>query len=331
MSWYLKLNGKEDVVPFTKYLTNHAGHEWKKIMPQLLRIRQVQLKNDQIPGTWQSKTPEGKIAELLCTYGHGRTLTVHNPDGTTSEMEVSQFVKDIHNVLGRWLPSVIEQTVIETEKDPATPSSPRDPKYYAIAATKLANNKNVRALGPITKNATIDLILNLMGSVGDKYDPELEELYVQFRRYATQQAARQYEEAAANQDKAKLDTTAVKALKKIRDHQKMKLDGSGVKGAHAAGNFWLLGRAIDGMPILLVSSKEEKEISESYISQATNLASASNATVCTGSFAQDKKANQISFTVERGQTQTPVFVSALTAMGVRRGTVVSAPGALAWR
>ena len=331
MPWYLELQNLQDVIAFTKYLANNAGHEWKKIMPQLLRIRYLECKNDSIPATWQAKTPEGKIAELLCTYGHGRTVTQHNPDGSTSQGEVSQFVQDIHHALGRWLPSVIEQTVTETDNDPAAPSNARDPRYYAIAATKLANNKNVRALGPLTKNASIDLILHLMGSVADEYDPELEELYIQFRRYARQQAALQYEEQVANQDQARLDKTAVKAIKKIRDHQKMKLDGSGLKGLHAAGNFWLLVRSIDGMPILLVSSKEEKAIKDGFVSEASGLASAGNGAVCTGSFRQDKKAGEIFFTVEQGQTQTPVFVSALTSMGVRRATVASSPGPSNWR
>jgi hypothetical protein len=330
MPWYLNLHDKQDVLSFTKFLTNHAGHEWKKIMPQLLRIRQMQLKNDSIQGTWQARTTEEKIAEILCNYGHGRKGTGHNPDGTTYEVELSQFFKDIQEALGRWLPTVIEQTVAETDASPGY-SDARDPRYFAIAATKLANNRAVAAKGPLTRNSSIDMILALMGSVGDKYDPDLEEFYVQFRRYAAQQAAKQYEEEVAAQDKARLDKTAAKTIKSMRDHQKMKLDGSGLKGAHESGKFWLLGRAIDGMPILLVSSKEEKAIDGTYISQAGGLASGSNPGMCTGTFSQDKKAGRIFFILEQGQTQTPVLVSALSSMGVERDSVILLPaGRSAW-
>jgi hypothetical protein len=159
-----------------------------------------------------------------------------------------------------------------------------------------------------------------MGEVADIFDVGLEDLYDNFRQYATQQAARQYEEEAARRDEARLDKTARKAIKEMRTHQRMKLDGS-IKGGHPSGNFWLLVRSIDGLPILLVSSKEEKDIKDGFVQHATQLASVSNGTVCTGTFKQDKNASRISFTLERGQTQTPVFVSALNAMGVTRRTV----------
>lgn len=331
MAWYLNIRDKTDVLAFNRYLSNHAGHELKKVMPQLLRIRQMQLKNDQIMGTWQAQTTEAKIAEVLCTYGHGRKRTARNADDTTYELgELSQFMQEIQQALGQWLPTVIEKTVTETDASPGH-TDRRDPQYYAIAATKLANNKAIRPLGPLTNNTSIDLMLALMGSVGDKYDPELEEYYVQFRQYAAQQAAKQYEEQMAKQDVARLDKTALKTIKNIRQHQKMKLDGAVVKGGHETGNFWLLSRSIDGMPILLVSSAGDKDIKDSYVSQASGLASASNPGVCTGSFVQDKKAARIRFMVEHGQTQTPVFASALTSMGVRRNTVQSMPaGRSAW-
>jgi hypothetical protein len=330
MAWYLNIRERPDVAAFTKYLSNNAGHEWKRIMPQLLRIRQVQLKNDQILGTWQARTPEGRIAEILCSFGHGRTKKGHNPDGTSYDVELDQFTKDIQRALGRWLSTVIEPAVAATDQGGGF-SDARDPRYQEIAATHLARNRAIGPLGPITRNASIDLILQAMGSVADTYDRELEEYYVQFRQYAAQQAARQYEEQVAAQDQARLDKTAVKTLKDIRQHQKMKLDGSGLKGGHEAGNFWLLCRSIDGMPILLVSSTGDKAIKDGYVSQATSLASASNPGVCTGSFVQNKKAGRIRFMVEQGQTQTPVFASALTSMGVRRNTVQSLPaGRSAW-
>jgi hypothetical protein len=330
MPWYLNIRERQDVLAFTQYLNNNAGHEWKKIMPQLLRIRQVQLKNDSILGTWQARTPEGRIAELLCSFGHGRTRKGHNADGTTYDVELDQFSKDIQQALGRWLTTVIEPAVAATDQGGGY-SDFRDPKYQEIAATHLAKNRAIGPLGPITRNASIDLMLQAMGSVADSYDRELEDYYIQFRQYAAQQAARQYEEQMANQDQARLDKSAVKAIKNIRQHQKMKLDGSGLKGGHEAGNFWLLSRSIDGMPILLVSSTGEKAVKDSYVGQATGLASASNPGVCTGSFSQDKKSGRILFMVQQGQTQTPVLASALSAMGVRRKTVQSLPaGRSAW-
>lgn len=330
MPWYLNIRERQEVASFSQYLNNNAGHDWKKVMPQLLRIRQVQLKNDQILGTWQARTPEGRIAEILCSFGHGRTRKGHNTDGTTYDVELDQFSKDIQQALGRWLTTVIEPAVAATDQGGGF-SDVRDPRYQEIAATHLARNRSIAPLGPITQNRSIDLIFQVMGSVADNYDRELEDYYAQYRQYAAQQAARQYEEQMAAQDQARLDKTAVKMLKTIRQHQKMKLDGSGLKGGHDAGNFWLLSRSIDGMPILLVSSAGDKDIKDTYISQANGLASASRPDVCTGSFLQDKKAARIRFMVDRGQTQTPVFASALTAMGVRRNTVQSMPaGRSAW-
>jgi len=330
MPWYLNIRERQDVLAFTQYLNNNAGHERKKIMPQLLRIRQVQLKNDSILGTWQARTPEGRIAEILCSFGHGRTRKGHNTDGTTYDVDLDQFSKDIQQALGRWLSKVIEPAVAATDQGGGF-SDVRDPRYQEIAASHLAGNRAITALGPITRNASIDLMLQAMGSVADNYDRELEEYFIQFRQYAAQQAARQYEEQMARQDQARLDKSAVKIIKNIRQHQKMKLDGSGLKGGHEAGNFWLLSRSIDGMPILLVSSTGEKGIKDSYVGQATGLASASNPGVCTGSFSQDKKSGRILFMVEQGQTQTSVLASALSAAGVRRKTVQSLPaGRSAW-
>jgi hypothetical protein len=329
MPWYLNIRERPDVLAFTQYLNNNAGHEWKRIMPQLLRIRQVQLKNDAILGTWQARTPEGRIAEILCSFGHGRTRKGHNPDGTSYDVELDQFSKDIQQALGRWLSTVIEPAVAATDQAGGF-SDVRDPRYQQIAATQLARNRAIGPLGPITNNRSIDLMLQAVGSVADTYDRELEDYYVQFRQYAAQQAARQYEDQVARQDQARLDKTAVKMIKTIRDHQKMKLDGS-LRGGHESGNFWLLSRSIDGMPILLVSSSGETAIKDNYISQATGLASASRPDVCTGTFLQDKKLGRIRFMVQQGQTQTPVFASALSAMGVRRKTVESLPaGRSAW-
>jgi hypothetical protein len=330
MPWYLNIRERQAIASFSQYLNNNAGHDWKKVMPQLLRIRQVQLKNDAILGTWQARTPEGRIAEILCSFGHGRTRKGYNRDGTSYDVELDQFSKDIQQALGRWLTTVIEPAVAATDQGGGC-SDFRDPKYQEIAATHLARNRAIAPLGPITRNASIDLMLSAMGSVADRYDPDLEDYYTQYRQYAAQQAARQYEEQMANQDQARLDKTAMKTIKKIRDHQKMKLDGSGLKGSHESGNFWLLSRSIDGMPILLVSSTGEKAIKDSYVGQATSLASASNPGVCTGTFSQDKKSGRILFMVEQGQTQTPVLASALSAMGVRRKTVQSLPaGRSAW-
>jgi hypothetical protein len=330
MAWYLNIRQRADVAAFVGYLNNNAGHEWKKIMPQLLRIRQVQLKNDQILGVFQARTPEGRIAEIICSFGHGATRKGHNPDGTTYDVELDQFSKDIRQALGRWLSAVIEPTVAAVDKGGGFSDS-RDPRYQELAAAHLARHRAIGPLGPLTSNPSIDLIMHAMGTVADTCDRELEEYYTQFRQYAAQQAARQYEEEMARQDLIRLDNVAVKAIKNIRQHQKMKLDGAVVKGGHDTGNFWLLSRSIDGMPILLVSSAGDKDIKDSYVSQASGLASASNPGVCTGSFVQDKKAGRIRFMVEQGQTQTPVFASALTSMGVRRNTVQSMPaGRSAW-
>ena len=322
MPWYLNILERTDVAAFSKYLANNAGHDWKRIMPQLLRIRQVQLKNDQILGTWQARTPEGRIAEILASFGHGRTRKGHNLDGTSYDVELDQFSKDIQQALGRWLTTVIEPAVAATDQ---VVSDVRDPRYQETVATNLARNRAIAPLGPITNNRSVDLMLLAMGSVADTYDGDLEDFYVQFRRYAAQQAAKQYEEQVAAQDEARLDKTAAKTIKSMRDHQKMKLDGAGLKGAHESGKFWLLGRAIDGMPILLVSSKEEKAIDGTYISQAGGLASGSNPGMCTGTFSQDKKAGRIFFILEQGQTQKPVLVSALSSMGVKRDSVFLLP------
>lgn len=322
MPWYLNILERTDVAAFSKYLANNAGHDWKRIMPQLLRIRQVQLKNDQILGTWQARTPEGRIAEILASFGHGRTRKGHNLDGTSYDVELDQFSKDIQQALGRWLTTVIEPAVAATDQ---VVSDVRDPRYQETVATNLARNRAIAPLGPITNNRSVDLMLLAMGSVADTYDRDLEDFYVQFRRYAAQQAAKQYEEQVAAQDEARLDKTAAKTIKSMRDHQKMKLDGAGLKGAHESGKFWLLGRAIDGMPILLVSSKEEKAIDGTYISQAGGLASGSNPGMCTGTFSQDKKAGRIFFILEQGQTQKPVLVSALSSMGVKRDSVFLLP------
>jgi hypothetical protein len=330
MPWYLNIRERQDVAAFSQYLNNNAGHDLKRTMPQLLRIRQVQLKNDQILGTWQARTPEGRIGEILASFGHGRTRKGHNADGTSYDVELDQFAKDIQQALGRGLTTVIEPAVAATDRGGGF-SDVRDPRYQEIVATHLARNRAIAPLGPITNNRSIDLMLQMMGSVADTYDRELEDYYIQFRQYAAQQAARQYEEQVARQDQARLDKTAVKMIKTIRDHQKMKLDGSGFKGGHEEGNFWLLSRSIDGMPILLVSSTGEKAIKDTYISQANGLASASRPDICTGSFLQDKKSGRIRFMVQQGQTQTPVFASALSAMGVRRRTIESLPaGRSAW-
>ena len=331
MTWYLELGGKDGVLQFNRYLNDTAGLELKKVMAQLLRIRQIQLKNDAIPGTWQGKTPEARIAEILCAFGHNRTVTL--PDGTQQAAAISDFERDIRAALGRWHGAVVVPTVQETETDPACPGDPRDPRYFAMAAQKLANNRTVKTRGPLIANSTIDIIMKLMGDVAGVYDDVLDNLWDECKRHAQQLAARQYAENMAQLDASKLNSTAMKAINKIRDHQRLKLNGTpliNVKGGHDDGKFWMLIRSIDGMPILLVSSDATKDIKDAFVGEAKSMASASDASCCTGTFTQNRKTNEIRFHVITGQTQTPMFVSALNAMGVRRASVLSAPAANAW-
>jgi hypothetical protein len=331
MTWYLELGSKAGVLQFSRYLNDTAGLELKKVMAQLLRIRQIQLKNDAIPGTWQGKTPEARIAEILCSFGHDRMVIL--PDGTSQAAAVGDFERDIRAALGRWYTTVVAKTVRETESDPAAPGDARDPQYFALAAVKLANNPNIRALGPLTANTSIDMIMKLMGGECDLYDEILDNLWEDCKRHAAQLAARAYEEKNAELDATKLSATAMKAISKIRGHQKMKLDGSAfisVKGAHEDGKFWMLNRCIDGMPILLVSSDATKDVKDDFIGEAMSMASASDSSFCNGTFTQNRKANEIRFHIQSGQTQTPMFLSALNAMNVRRASVLSAPAANAW-
>ena len=331
MTWYLELGGKEAVLQFSRYLNDTAGLELKKIMAQLLRIRQIQLKNDAIPGTWQGKTPEARIAEIICAFGHDRMMIL--PDGSSQAAPVGDFERDVRAALGRWYMTVVARTVRDTEADPAVPGDARDPQYFAMAAVKLANNPNVKGLGPLTANTSIDLIMRLMGGACDVYDDILDNLWDDCKRHAAQLAAKAYGDNMVALDATKLNATAVKAIRKIRDHQRMKLNGTAlinVKGGHDDGKFWMLNRSCDGMPILLVSSDATKDIKDDFIGEAMSMSSASDSAFCTGTFTQSRKSNEIRFHVQTGQTQTPMFLSALNAMDVRRATVLSAPAANAW-
>ena len=60
---YFEPGGKAGVLQFSSYLNDFAGLALKKIMAQRLCVRQIQLTNDAIPGTWQGKTPDARIAE----------------------------------------------------------------------------------------------------------------------------------------------------------------------------------------------------------------------------------------------------------------------------
>lgn len=333
MSWYLELQGLTDVAAFARYI-NNTDPALKKVMPQILRIRQLQLGRDDIAGTWQSKTPERRVAELFCSYGHGQKVKVEIVGGqqVQSAIEHDPFDKCVREHIGRWV-RVCEDIVKATETDPRRPSSPRDPNYYAIAAEKLAAHKTVAALGPITGNQSIRAVLDLMASAADEWNDIVEEAYQRFRRHASEQAARDYADQMRQQDEARLDKTTVKALAAMRSHQKMKLDGKflGIKGGHDDGNFWMLERAIDGRPILLVSSKSDKDIDGGFVGKATSMASAMGCVVITGQYSQDTKANEIRFFVITGQTQTPMFAAAMDAIGAKGRKVLSAPHSSYWK
>ena len=118
-----------------------------------------------------------------------------------------------------------------------------------------------------------------------------------------------------------LNANAVKAIRRSRDHQHMKLNGTAlinVKGGPDDGKFWILNRSCDVMPILLVSSAWSNDIKDAFIGEAMSMSSASGSACCTGTFTQNRKANDIRFHFQTGRTQAPMLVSERSAMGGRR-------------
>jgi hypothetical protein len=70
MAWYEELSSLKDVASFSVYITKTCGKEMGKVMPQCLRMKQLVV-GDRVFGTWQTKTKQDRIAELLTSFGHG--------------------------------------------------------------------------------------------------------------------------------------------------------------------------------------------------------------------------------------------------------------------
>src|SRR5262249_53004468 len=101
----------------------------------------------------------------------------------------------------------------------------------------------VQAWGVNLEAVLLELVPLRDGGMG----PEIERAYAAYLRDL--QGRR--EEALGDERPKK----TAKRLRKLRKHQRMKLDGSllGARGGHDRGRFWLLTRAVDNRPILLVS------------------------------------------------------------------------------
>ena len=107
---------------------------------------------------------------------------------------------------------------------------------------------------------------------------------------------------------------AQKALGSLRAHQKMKFLGEkGIfvdKGGHGGGNFWLLTRAIDGHAVILISSKQEKDIKAKYTQVATGNSSVVGREI-SGTFVGDKKTKRYLFSITGGRRTDVIWFQSL--------------------
>jgi hypothetical protein len=137
--------------------------------------------------------------------------------------------------------------------------------------------------------------------------------------------------AAADQVKRKADRAAAiqryggmakvtAGLKKIRDHQKGKIDGFFLLGGkHPSGKFALYASALDDSPVLLVSSSFNKDIDPKYIQTMAALAPGDFAT---GLWVQRGEGAARTVTVSGGAGLAATFGRALEKMRVQVAAVI---------